>query len=498
MVENLLKSDKIKKIQRGRIYYTNDALIFIKQNIGILSKNIFLNYLNVSIEDFGCNRLTGSLKVKKQMFLNHPSKTIIDKDKLKENKYVKKIKNHTIIFTNQFYIDSAALIENKDVCDILISFGIDPSYLGANNKKNLKIRIKSFNMGRSKTSVNYNYNYGNSWFKDLYPLFVKKTKGNGFCSLAWEEIKKLKINYTSDEILLILNISPKNVGYYNYHNIRNRIDNWKPINNIIKFDDSSINRKLAILELIKDGLKCFNQTIKVSNTYNTVLTHHKCILAKEIFSLKNNKLALSDIFSILQISKSSYYKHINDSTFDEIQKQKILKKAIDVNLVLEGFEYRDIMKGSRPIKMYIKRKHNINMGLKKIQSIMKNNGIVCTINSPNPMKRAQKAMKTTNYFKNILNRKFIRDTPNEAICTDISYFFYGNNKKAYLSMFIDATTKKVLKYYVNDKMTVDLATTPLKQLLESDIKLSPNVLVHSDQGYPDTINNPDKLPEPYI
>jgi transposase InsO family protein len=480
MTENLLKSDKIKKIQNSRNYYTKETLTFIKQNIKNLSKEDFLNYLNVSIEDFGCKRLKGTLKEYKKKLLYHPSKTIIVTDKLKNNKYVKRIKNHTILFNDQFYIDSAALIETTDIYDILISFGIDPSYLGNNNKNNLKIRIKSFNMDRNRKAEDYNYD--NTWFKDLYPLFVKKAKGNGFCSLAWAEIKKLKTNYTSDEILFILNISPKNVGYNNYQNIRIRIDNWKPIKNNMRFDDFSTSRKVAILEKIRDGVKQLNQINKVSTSYNSVLTHHKCLFAKKIFSSNNNKFSLFKILSILQISKNSYYKHIKDSTFNETQKQKILKKAMDVKLVLEGFEYRDVMKGSRQIKMYIKRKHNINMGLKKIQTIMKKNGIICTINSPNPMKRAQKAMKTTNYFKNILDRKFIRETPNEAICTDISYFFYGNNKKAYLSLFIDATTKKILKYYVNDTMTVDLATKPLKQLLESDIKLSPNVLVHSDQG----------------
>jgi transposase InsO family protein len=480
MIENLLKSDKIKKIQNNRVYYTEDSRTFIKTNIKILTKEIFLNYLNVSIEDFGSNRLNVTLNDYRKKFLYHSSKTIIVTEKLKNNKYIKRIKNHTILFTNQFYIDSAALIETTGVCDILISFGIDPSYLGNKNQNNLKIRIKSFNMDRNRKTEDYNYD--NTWSKDLYPLFVKKTKGNGFCSLAWAEIKKLKNNYTSEEILFILNISPKTVGYNNYQSIRIRIDNWKPIKKNSKSDDSLLSRKLAILELIKEGLERFNQSIKVSNTYNTVLTHEKCIFAKKFFNLNNKTFALSEILSILQISKSSYYKHIKDSTFNEIQKQKSLKKAMDVKLVLEGFEYRNVMKGSRQIKMYIKRKHNIVIGLKKIQTIMKNNGIICTINSPNPMRRAQKAMKTTNYFKNILDRKFIRDTPNEAICTDISYFFYGNNKKAYLSMFIDATTKKVLKYYVNDTMTVDLATTPLKQLLESDIKLSPNVLVHSDQG----------------
>ena len=76
MIENLLISYKIKKIKNGRNYYTNETLTFIKQNIKNLSKEDFLNYLNVSIEDFGSKRLRGTLNSYRKKLLYHPSKTI--------------------------------------------------------------------------------------------------------------------------------------------------------------------------------------------------------------------------------------------------------------------------------------------------------------------------------------------------------------------------------------------------------------------------------------
>ena len=49
MIENLLKSDKINKIQSGKIFFTKDTLIYFKRNIEILTKDLFLNFIDVNI-----------------------------------------------------------------------------------------------------------------------------------------------------------------------------------------------------------------------------------------------------------------------------------------------------------------------------------------------------------------------------------------------------------------------------------------------------------------
>ncbi|EOU3550069.1 IS3 family transposase, partial [Listeria monocytogenes] len=39
--------------------------------------------------------------------------------------------------------------------------------------------------------------------------------------------------------------------------------------------------------------------------------------------------------------------------------------------------------------------------------------------------------------KNIINRNFEADKPNQKWFTDVSYLFYGNHQKAYISAIID-------------------------------------------------------------
>jgi len=111
MIENLLKSDKINKIQSGKIFFTKDTLIYVKRNIEILTKDLFLNFIDVNIDHYGKNRLTMAIKEYRKRFLNHFSRKIIVTDKLENNKYIKKIKGHTLLFTKQFFIDAKALIE---------------------------------------------------------------------------------------------------------------------------------------------------------------------------------------------------------------------------------------------------------------------------------------------------------------------------------------------------------------------------------------------------
>ena len=59
---------------------------------------------------------------------------------------------------------------------------------------------------------------------------------------------------------------------------------------------------------------------------------------------------------------------------------------------------------------------------------MKKYGLFCPIRKASPARRMAKAMKTSNYADNILNRHFEKYGPRYVLETDITYLFYGHKR----------------------------------------------------------------------
>jgi transposase InsO family protein len=93
------------------------------------------------------------------------------------------------------------------------------------------------------------------------------------------------------------------------------------------------------------------------------------------------------------------------------------------------------------------------------------------------------AMKTSNVAPNLLNRQFRAYGPRRVLLTDITYLFYGNHKKGYLSVIMDAYTKQVLSYAASESLEVDFVLETVNGLLaRHKISLTVETLINSDQG----------------
>lgn len=126
----------------------------------------------------------------------------------------------------------------------------------------------------------------------------------------------------------------------------------------------------------------------------------------------------------------------------------------------------------------------ITFNKKKIRRLMRKFGLNCPIRKPNPYKRMLKSMETNSFAENILNREFLLHGPRYVLLTDITYFFYGENRtKAYLSVIKDAYTKEILAHALSDNLQIDFVIKTVKLLLKKHKnELNTNVLIHSDQG----------------
>jgi len=93
------------------------------------------------------------------------------------------------------------------------------------------------------------------------------------------------------------------------------------------------------------------------------------------------------------------------------------------------------------------------------------------------------ALKTSNVAPNLLNREFRAHGPRKVLLTDITYLFFGDYQKCYLSTILDAYTKEILAYAVSDSLEVDFVLETVNMLLGNHcLSLQAETLINSDQG----------------
>lgn len=132
--------------------------------------------------------------------------------------------------------------------------------------------------------------------------------------------------------------------------------------------------------------------------------------------------------------------------------------------------------------MTLKNEFDIVMNLKCIRRIMKKYNLFCPIRKANPYRRMMKATKEHTTLPNLLNREFKQNIVGKVLLTDITYLFYGANKKAYLSTIKDGSTNEILAYNISKSLALDIVLTSLDILNNNEVKLNKNAFIHSDQG----------------
>lgn len=177
--------------------------------------------------------------------------------------------------------------------------------------------------------------------------------------------------------------------------------------------------------------------------------------------------------------RSGYYQWLNTA---DVRNSKNDKDKEDFEIILQAYKFRGYDKGSRGIHMRLLNQ-GIRMNRKKIKRLMNKYGLKCPIRKSNPYRQMAKAMKTDNVSDNLVNREFQKHGPGKILLTDITYLYYNNGKKAYLSVIKDACTKQVLAYALSQSLAVDFVLETVNILLrDHGISLSSQTILHSDQG----------------
>ncbi|WP_409241411.1 IS3 family transposase [Enterococcus faecium] len=218
-----------------------------------------------------------------------------------------------------------------------------------------------------------------------------------------------------------------------------------------------LNKKLLELRKRNQQLEMENDIFKASSA--DIRTK------RQVIDANKHLYPISAMCRILGLSRQSYY-YQSKPKKDESELEEV---------VAEEFIRSRKAYGSRKIKKALS-KRGIQISRRKISRIMKNRGL--------------KSSYTVAYFKvhhstcneakttNVLNRKFLRDNPLEAIVTDLTYVRVGK-KWNYVCFILDLFNREILGYSCGehkDAVLVKKAFSRIKQPL-TEVEI-----FHSDRG----------------
>ena len=181
-----------------------------------------------------------------------------------------------------------------------------------------------------------------------------------------------------------------------------------------------------------------------------------------------------------QVSRSGYYAWIKAAPH---RQQREETDQHDYKIIEEIFRKHNQKSGWRTIKMNVENTYGVVMNHKRILRIMKTFHLRTTIRRPNPYRNLARATQAHKTVPNLLNRQFDQQEPQKILLTDITYLYYADGRKAYLSAVKDGSTREILAHYLSTSLEMSIVYKTLERLSEVlDGNYHPEVILYSDQG----------------
>lgn len=189
---------------------------------------------------------------------------------------------------------------------------------------------------------------------------------------------------------------------------------------------------------------------------------------------------VSYLCDLADVSRNGYYEWLK-ATDNRQKREKQDDK--DITLIKEIFNKKNQKVGALQIKMFLENDEKVVMNHKKIRRLMRKYGLIAKVRRANPYKKMAKASQEHRIVPNLLKRKFDQAEPGKVLMTDITYLYYGNGLKAYLSCVKDGCTKEILAHHISTSLEMAIAYKTLEKLKKAVFnKFHPKAVLHSDQG----------------
>ena len=188
------------------------------------------------------------------------------------------------------------------------------------------------------------------------------------------------------------------------------------------------------------------------------------------------KYPIKKLCQKLSINRSAYYKWLHREPSSRQHENEQI-----VEWIKELYEEQNGILGYRQMTITVNREHNVHYNKKRIRRLMQ----ILHLKSVCRRKRYNYIKSTPEVTaKNILNRDFHADKPNEKWLTDVTelkYYVGAEVKKVYLSAILDLYDRRIVSYKIGDSNN----NPPVFETFDEAVRANPNAhpLFHSDRGF---------------
>ena len=178
-----------------------------------------------------------------------------------------------------------------------------------------------------------------------------------------------------------------------------------------------------------------------------------------------HKYSVSALCSVLQVNRSTYYHESKPRPIDSSVEEAVVKIFADNRHVY----------GTRKIKVELK-KLGMAISRRRIGKLMKKNGLVSayTVAQYKPHKSKCNESKVGNE----LNRQFKKETPLEAVVSDLTYVRVAG-KWNYICLLIDLFNREIIGYSCGRSKDADLVYRAFAKVKANLYNIQ---LFHTDRG----------------
>lgn len=370
---------------------------------------------------------------------------------------------------------------NESIEDGLLRHDIDPVIVGYPRIYALK---RMFDGEDGYHSVSQSFDEATIKVLNEHP-YVKRITKKQFVLYVYfyDDASKFKELHI-DQILKIFEIDYKILPVMTKYRILHRLRHHKASDSssICTEDTSCLirieqNKQEAMSELIERNFRICKECVPyLSKQKRKAL----CQLIQQFPQDDKNEFTIRSILAKVAISKTSYYAILSDDNYGRYEAKQDKQDRQDIAMIQKVADYKGYPKGSRLITMMMPGICNMSFSRGKVLRLMRKGNIRCEVRKANENKRAAKEQLERNVKENKMKRQFRFERPMMRILTDVSYLFYGNHEKAYLSCLKDASSGRVLGYHISEHNNEQLADRTLDEL--RNYKLPEGTMIHSDQG----------------
>lgn len=228
----------------------------------------------------------------------------------------------------------------------------------------------------------------------------------------------------------------------------------------------------AIIANLEKKVKDSELTLEILKSGSKHVAQGK-VMIKEFIENNKHKFSILKMCTVLEVSKTTYYRRKKQELSDTESRIILLKKEI-----LSIYHEFKRTYGSIKITKELQRR-GFKIQASQVAFYMRMLGL---------RKKVKRKYKVTtdsmhNHYlsPNVLNREFNVNEPSKAWVSDITYI---QTKRGfmYLTIIMDLFDRKIIGWSLSDTMSTKSTTLPAWEMAVNNREISENLIFHSDRG----------------